>query len=65
MEFAAPEYAEAVGGRKSLKSAAKNVGRQTLRRQLGSGSKQRRVIQTKSTKQASRSLGDIFTNISP
>ena len=63
LEFAVPEIAEVVSGRKNFKSAAKSVGKQTLRKQLGSG-KQGRVIPTKSTKQSSRSRRDIFTNIS-
>ena len=85
LEFAAPEIGEVIGGRKSFKSAAKSVGKQTLKKQLGegsrrrepqadgrkgaegvrqAGSKQRRIIPTKSTKQSSRSRRDIFTNIS-
>ena len=82
LEFAAPETGEVIIGRKSLKSAAKSVGKQILKKQLrqGSrrwkgavgvreagrqgGSKQRRIIPTKSTKQSSRSRRDIFTNIS-
>ena len=75
LEFAAPEIGEVISGRKSFKSAAKSVGKQTLRKQLGEGqgsrrrtgrrgNKQRRIIPTKSTKQSSRSRRDIFTNIS-
>ena len=69
LEFAAPEIGEVISGRKSFKSAAKSVGKQTLKKQLGEGSrgggsKQKRIIPTKSTKQSSRSLIDIFTNIS-
>ena len=71
LEFAAPEIGEVISGEKSFKSAAKSVGKQTLRKQLGEGSrrlkggsKQRRIIPTKSTKQSSRSRRDIFTNIS-
>ena len=79
LEFAVPEIAEVVSGRKNFKTAAKNVGKQTLRKQLGEGegqgsrrrtgsrrtggSKQRRIIPTKSIKQSSRSRRDIFTNI--
>ena len=72
LEFAVPEIAEVVSGRKNFKTAAKSVGRQTLRKQLGSGSWQRkgaiggrqasRFIPTKSAKQTSRSRRDIFTN---
>ena len=86
LEFAAPEIGEVISGRKSFKSAAKSVGKQTLRKQLGEGqgqgsrrwtgsrrtggrtasrgSKQKRTIPTKTTKQSSRSRRDIFTNIS-
>ena len=63
LEFAVPEIA-VVNGRKNFKTGAKSVGRQTLRKQLGSGSRKRtasRVIPTKSAKQTSRSRGDIFT----
>ena len=64
LEFAASENGEVISGRKSFKSAAKSVGKQTLKKQLGSGSKQRRIIPAKSTKQSSRSRRDFFTNIS-
>ena len=71
LEFAAPEIGEVISGRKSFKSAAKSVGKKTLKKQLGegsrrrtAGSKQRRIIPTKSTKQPNRSRRDIFTNIS-
>ena len=74
LEFAVPEIAEVVSGRKNIKTATKSVGRQTLRKQLGEGSRRRkagsrkrsagRVIATKSAKPISRSPRDIFTNIS-
>ena len=67
LEFGAPENAEVVSGRKNFKTAAKSVGRQSLRKQLGSGSRKKtasRVIPTKSAKQISRSRRDIFANIS-
>ena len=75
LEFAVPEIAEVVSGRKNFKTAAKSVGEQTLRKQLGEGEGSRRrtgsrkrtasrVIPTKSAKQISRSRRDIFTNIS-
>ena len=38
LEFAVPEIAEVVSGRKNFKTAAKNVGKQTLKKQLGEGS---------------------------
>ena len=53
LEFAVPEIAEVVSGRKNFKTAAKSVGRPTLRKQLGSGSRKRttsRVIPTISAK---------------
>ena len=62
LEFAVPEVADVVSGRKNFKSAAKSVGRQTLRKQLGGG-KQKRSIPVKSLKRSSRSRKDIFTNI--
>ena len=69
LEFAAPEIGEVISDRKSFNSAAKSVGKQTLRKQLGEssrrgGSKQKRIIPAKSTKQSSRSQRDISTNIS-
>ena len=62
LEFAVPEVADVVSGRKTFKTAAKSVGRQTLRKQLGGG-KQKRSIPVKSLKRGSRSRKDIFTNI--
>ena len=67
LEFALPEIAEVVSGRKVIKTAAKSVGRQTLRKQLGSGSRKRSastVTPKKSAKQISRSRRDFFTNFS-
>ena len=74
LDFAVPEIEEVVGGRKKIKAAAKSVGRQSLRKQLGEGSRRltggsrkriaSRVIPTKPAKQISRSQRDIFTNIS-
>ena len=43
LEFAVPEIAEVVSGRKNFKTAAKSVGRQTLRKQLRSGSRKRKA----------------------
>ena len=37
LEFAVPELAEVVSGRKNFKTAAKSVGKKTLRKQLGEG----------------------------
>ena len=64
LEFTVPEIGEVVSGRKNFKTAAKGVGKKTLKKQLGEGKKHRRIIPTKSTKQSSRSRRDIFTNIS-
>ena len=41
LDFAALEIAEVVSVKKNFKTAAKSVGRQTLRKQLGSGSKKK------------------------
>ena len=68
LEFAVPEIAEVVSGRKNFRTAAKSVGKKTLKKQLGEGegsrrrttSKQMRIIPTKSTKQSSRSRRDIL-----
>ena len=62
LEFAVPEVADFVSGKKNFKSAVKSVGRKTLRKQLGGG-KQKRNIPLKSLKRSSRSRRDIFTNI--
>ena len=62
LDFAVPELAGVVSGKENFKTAAKNVGRQTLRKQLGGG-KQKRSIPIKSLKRNSRSRKDIFTNI--
>ena len=62
LEFAVPEVADVVSGRKNFKTAVKSVGRQILRKQLGGG-KQKRSIPVKSLKRSSRSPKDIFTNI--
>ena len=49
LEFAVPEVADVVSGKKSFKTAARSVGRQTLRKQLG-GCKQKRSIPVKNLK---------------
>ena len=67
LDVAVSEIAEVVSSRKNFRTAAKSVGKQTLKKQLGEGSRKRtgsRNIPTKSTKQSSRSQRDIFTNIS-
>ena len=62
LEFAASEVGEVISGRKHFKSAAKSVGKQTLKKQVGSG-KQKKIIPTKTTKQSSWSRRDVFANI--
>ena len=84
LEFAAPAIGEVISGRKSYKSAAKSMGKQTLKKHMGDGSrrrkgavggrelaygrqggsKQRRILPSKATKQCSRSRRDIYTKIS-
>ena len=61
LEFAEPEVADVFSGKNIFKTAAKSVGRQTLRKQLGG--KQRRSIPVKSLKRSSWSRKDIFNNI--
>ena len=61
LEFAVPEVADVFSRKKNFKTAAKNVGRQTLRKQLGGG-KQKRNIPVKSLKRSSWSRRDVFTN---
>ena len=63
LEFAVPQMVEVVSGRKYFKTAAKSVGKQTVRKHLREGSKKRtasRIIPTKSTEQSSCSRRDIF-----
>ena len=56
LEFAVPEIAEVVSGRKSFRTAAKSVGKKTLRKQLGEGEGQgsRGRRGTEGVRQASR-----------
>ena len=42
LEFAAPEIGEVISGRKSFKTAANSVEKQTLKKQLGEGSRRRK-----------------------
>ena len=62
--FDAPEIGEDISGRNYFKTAAKKMGKQTLEKRLGSGSKQWKTIPTTSTKQSSQSRRDTFRNIS-
>ena len=48
LEFAAPKIGEVISGRKTFKSAEKSVGKQTLKKQIGEGSRKStasRIIQ--------------------
>ena len=51
LEFAVPDIAVVVSGKKNFKLAAKSVGRQTLRKRLGGG-KQKRSIPVKNLKRS-------------
>ena len=62
LEFAVPEIADVVSGKKNFKTAAKSVGTQTLGKQL-EDSKQKRSSPVKILKRFSRSRRNIFTNI--
>ena len=67
LEFALPENADVFSGKKNFKTAADSVGRQTLRKQLGSGSAKKsaiRVLPAKSENYTSRSRRDILTKFS-
>ena len=64
--FAVLEIADVFSGKQNFKAAARDVGRQTLKKQLGGGSRKRsasKVIQSKSKKRNSRSRRDIFRNV--
>ena len=72
-EFAVPEIAEVVSGRKKFKTNANTMGRQTLTKQLGEGSRRRTAGKEKDCEQSHsnkicktiiRSRREIFTNIS-
>ena len=65
--LAVTEIEEVVSVGQSFKTATKMVGRQTLKKQLLSGSRQKSVSQlvpTKSAKQTSCSQKNVFTNVS-
>ena len=59
LEFALPEIADVVSGRKNFKTTAKSVGRQTLRKQLGEGEGSRRAVGSASVRQGSRRKGAV------
>ena len=65
LEVAVQAFAEVVSGKKNFETAAKNVGRQTLRKQLASGSRKKtnsRIIPTKSADQTGRLRRDTIAN---
>ena len=62
LEFAVPEVADVVSGKKNFKNAAKSVRRQALRKQF-SGGRRKRSIPVKNLKRSSWSRRDMFTNI--
>ena len=62
LEFAVPEVAHVVSGKKNFKTAAKSAGWQTLGKQLGCG-RQKSSIPVINLKLSSRSPRDIFTKI--
>ena len=62
LEFAVPEAADVLGGKEHFKTAAKSVGSQILRKQLG-GDRKKSCISVKNLKRSSRSRTDIFTKI--
>ena len=67
VEYAVPELADVVSGRRKIQTAAKSAGGQTVRKHLGSGSRKRSavgVVPAKSGKQTGRSRRYILTNIS-
>ena len=61
LEFAVPEVADVVSGKKNFKTAAKSVGRQTLRKPPGGGER-KRSIPVKTLRRSSRPRIDLFTN---
>ena len=54
LDFAVPEIAEVVSGKKNFQTAAKSGGKRTLRKQLGQGEGSRRRKGTESVRQGSR-----------
>ena len=66
IELAAPEIGNVLAGRKKFKSAATDVGKKTLRKQLGGGKpRKRRIIRKRSPKisRRRRTRRDIFTKL--
>ena len=66
IELAAPEIGNVLAGRKKFKSAATDVGKKTLRKQLGGGKpRKQRIIQKRLPKisRRRRTRRDIFTKL--
>lgn len=63
LELAAPEIGDVITGKKNVKTFAKDVGRKTVRKQLGGGKRKKRVIKTKRHVGNSRSRKDIFAKL--
>ena len=62
LEFAVSEVTDVVSGKKNFKTAAKSVGKQTFRKQLGGG-RQKKSFPVKKLKRSSRSCRDFCTNV--
>ena len=62
LEIAVPEVADVVSGKRNFQTAAKSVGRQTLRKQSGGG-RQKRSLGVNKLKRSGRLRGDIFADI--
>ena len=66
IELAAREIGNVLAGRKKFKSAATDVGKKTLRKQLGSGKpRERRIFRIRSQKvsRPRRTRRDIFSKL--
>lgn len=63
LTIAAPEVEEVISGRKKFKSAAKDVGKRTLRKQLGAGKRKKRAISKRRKPANSRSRRDLFKKL--
>ena len=64
LKFALPEIAEVVSGRKNFKTAAKSVGKQTLRKQLGEeegNSRRKGAVGVRQGGSRKRTTSKIFT----
>ena len=64
LEFAAPGIADVPSGRWKFKTVAKSVEKHIRRKEIVSGSKQRRIFPTKITTETSRSCLGVLTNFS-